>query len=69
MAPERSLRTRRVEAGLTQRELAELVGCDVRTIGRIETGERKRTRPELRSRIEAVLVARALPLRQPHSPT
>jgi transcriptional regulator with XRE-family HTH domain len=34
----RPLRTRRVEAGWTQKELGEAAGCDSRTISRIELG-------------------------------
>lgn len=36
----REIARRRQERGLSQRELAEEVGCDVSTIARVETGHR-----------------------------
>jgi DNA-binding XRE family transcriptional regulator len=54
VADERPIRTRRVEAGLTQAELAAAVGAHKRTIGRIERGQQQPGR-NLRDRIERVL--------------
>jgi transcriptional regulator with XRE-family HTH domain len=49
------LRTLRLNAGLTQGELAERAGVSVYTIIRLETGKGKRPFPGTRRRIAAAL--------------
>jgi transcriptional regulator with XRE-family HTH domain len=53
-ADPRPIRNRRVEAGLTQCELAELAGCDRRTVSRVERGE-EQPGADLLARIRRVL--------------
>jgi transcriptional regulator with XRE-family HTH domain len=55
----RPMKVRRLEAGLSQLQLAEILGVHVRTVGRLETGER-RGRRALRERIDQVLAERGL---------
>lgn len=51
----RRLLQARVEAGLSQEELATDVGCSVYAIGKLERGETKRPRPQLMRAIAARL--------------
>ena len=61
MTDTRPLRTRRREAKLTQRKLAELAGLSRRTILRVEHGLRIRPAPATLEAIERVLAERARP--------
>lgn len=54
----RQLRARRLEAGLTQVQLAEIVGCSNRIISRLERGE-IRLRDDLGRRIDQALTDRS----------
>ena len=65
-----AIRTERMQAGLTQRELARRVGISRRYVGLLEDGTRRRMRPDTYQRLREALKATDARLRRtPPRPT